>query len=461
MKKIYIILLSIIFILGYTNLSYELIILRQLISFLGSNILITSVIISFILLFLSLGYYLGSTISFKKRNIRKINTRLLILLSFWYIISCHYDIITLFFIGTKTYDMPIFKTFLFSSIWLIFPSIATGFVTSSIARIIHYINKNYTGRFMAIDTLGSVFGSLITTLVLMPVIGVSATVFSLALLSNIAFYLSTRKKNKIKPTLLFLFLTYCSYVLNVYYPSNYYTNLIKDDNISRLQILPVPEEEAKIMIINGSFSSKVAENRDVFFPYIKFINKILSNLPKNKEHKILVLGAGAFTTGIDDTQNQYTYVDIEPKLKEISETHFLNKPLDKNKNFIAQDAYFFMLQNKNKYDVIIVDLYSSRMNIPVSFVTQDFFSLIKKSLEPNGYFMANIITHPSFKNAFSRRVDNTLKSVFTHYLSRQVIGDYNLDDNALANIIYIHHNLSHDNTIYTLDKNAAIYGQNK
>ena len=48
-------LLSVIFIMGYANLSYELIVLRQLINFIGSNTLITSIIMASIMFFLSVG----------------------------------------------------------------------------------------------------------------------------------------------------------------------------------------------------------------------------------------------------------------------------------------------------------------------------------------------------------------------------------------------------------------------
>lgn len=44
-------LLAVVFLLGYTSMSFELLVLRQLINFVGSNTLITSVVITFILLF--------------------------------------------------------------------------------------------------------------------------------------------------------------------------------------------------------------------------------------------------------------------------------------------------------------------------------------------------------------------------------------------------------------------------
>lgn len=459
MKKLKVVLLSVIFILGYTNLSYELVILRQLINFLGANLLITSIVMAFILLFLSVGYYCGSVVSFKKHLIRKINVKLLGLLSVWYMISGHYDILLAFFLLIDKIKMPIAETFLFSLVWLVIPSLATGFVTASVGRIIHYLNKNYTGRFMAIDTMGSVLGSLLTTLILMPLIGVSATVFTLVFLTAFSFVLIARKKDLLWLICLFIQVTVASYVVNVYLPSESQPYLIKEDTVSRLEIISDEKEKSKLMVINGSYSSKIASDSKNMFQYVQFINSFIQRLPKDKVHKILVLGAGGFTVGLDDDKNEYTYLDIEPQLQEISENYFLDKPLGKNKKFIAQDAYFYMLKNKQKYDVILLDVYSSRKNIPIDFVTKDFLELSKASLNLNGYLMANIITSATFENVFSRRIDNTFRSVFPHFLSRQIIGNFYPDSDNSNNILYIYHHLPMDDTVYTQDKNTAMYGQ--
>lgn len=456
MKKLKFSLLSIIFILGYTNLSYELIVLRQLINFLGANLLITSIIMAFVLLFLSVGYYWGSVVSFEKHPIRKINTKLLSTLAIWYMIFGNYAVMLSFFSLVNKIENPIAETFLFSTVWLIVPAVATGFVTASVGRIIHFLNKNYTGRFMAIDTLGSVLGSLVTTLIFMPLIGVSATVFVLVFLTSMTLMFVVRKKDFLWSLSLFIQTVLASCIINIYIPFKNQPYLIKEDTISRLEI--IPDGDSKLMMINGSFSSMVAADRKEMFLYIQFVNDFIKRLPADKVYKILVLGAGGFTAGIDDDKNEYTFLDIEPKLKEISEKYFLEKPLGKNKKFIAQDAYFYMLKNEQKYDLIFLDVYSSRKNIPIDFVTKDFLEISKKNLNNGGYLLANIITSASFENTFSKRIDNTFRSVFSHYLSRQVIGPFEFDKNV-NNIIYIYHHLPTDDTIYTQDKNTAMYGQ--
>ena len=104
-------LLAVVFLLGYTSMSFELLVLRQLINFVGSNTLITSVVITFILLFLSVGYYIGSVVRFAGssnrrgsrmryipgRPVRRIMESLAKILVVWYIIACSYYLIDIFF----------------------------------------------------------------------------------------------------------------------------------------------------------------------------------------------------------------------------------------------------------------------------------------------------------------------------------------------------------------------------
>lgn len=102
-------LLAVVFLLGYTSMSFELLVLRQLINFVGSNTLITSVVITFILLFLSVGYYIGSVVRFAGSSnrcgsrmryipVRRIMESLAMILVVWYIIACSYYLIEIYFI---------------------------------------------------------------------------------------------------------------------------------------------------------------------------------------------------------------------------------------------------------------------------------------------------------------------------------------------------------------------------
>lgn len=468
-KKLKYSLLFSIYILGYTSLSFELIILRQFVNFVGSNTLITSIIMAFILMFLSFGYYIGSVIRFSKYSIRKTIFLIVTALSVWYILTCSFPIISALFsiqnfLGIKS---PSVQVTIASFILLTLPSIGLGFVTSAIGRIIHHFDANYTGRFMAVDTLGSVSGSLITTLVIMPLFGVYAATTFLVFLTALVLPLTAKKHNMAFSSFLVVIITGAAFLISNEKLLYKNSSLIQDDAVSRIEILETDlvEEKnlSKMLFINRSPSSKISSKENLMFEYINYINDVfIKSLPANKTHNILVLGAGGFTVGKDDTRNNYVFLDVVHNLKEISERYFLNEPLTGNKTFIAQDAYLYMINDKKKYDLILVDVYSSLHDIPVNFVTIDFFKTVKEHLNENGVMLANIITSPSFKSKYATRLDNTLRSVFPNYLSRQILSSknaYNPYSEDKRNILYIYFNYPADNTVYTLNKNSAVFGQ--
>ncbi len=452
-------LLSVIFIMGYANLSYELIVLRQLINFIGSNTLITSIIMASIMFFLSVGYYWGSVVRFKGRKIRRSILKSIWLLAVWYMVSSSYIVMTLFFYGLNHIThSPLIATFIFSGLFLIIPSVVSGYITTAISRILHHNHSDYTGRFMAVDTLGSVLGSLFTTLIFMSYLGVSHTILILVLSVALCVCLLVRKRSLIRALVGLFFIGLCGYGLNKFHDVVFDGVLIKDDARSRIEIFSDDDNRSRLLKMNGQNASKISDNSNLMFPYIRHIeNTIIKKLPSDRIHDILILGAGGFTIGLNDHTNLYTYLDVEPQLKHISEKYFLKHKLKDNKRFIAQDAYLYMLTDKRKYDVIVLDVYSSHRDIPVNFVSYDFFKMIKDHLKPGGIMTANIITSPDFSNVFSKRIDNTLRVVFPQYLTRQVVRPFSEEE--LTNIVYTYYHYPEDTTIYTIDKSSAVYGQ--
>lgn len=464
-------LLAVIFILGYSSLCFELILLRQLVNFVGSNALITSIVIAVVLLFMCVGYYIGSTVSVRKFPLREIIEKVVFILSFWYVFASSYYLLGGFFYVMAQADIvrPTLQVSLVSILLAAAPSVALGFITSYFGRIIHHTDSDYTGRFMAVDTLGGVSGSLLTTLFFMPLWGVMSAVSALVFLNSSILVLMSKRKDFYCNILVCLIFCAMALVVSNERLWNKDSRLMVDNAIARLEIFDTDFVDGKPqsaeMIINGSSSSKISEKQELMYPYIDYINtNFIANLPETKVNDVLILGAGGFTIGLDDVRNNYVFLDVIWQLPEISEKHFLHQPLTENKKFIAQDAYLFMLNDAHKYDLIVVDLYSSRQSIPVNFVTLDFFKMVKNHLKPNGIMAANIITSPAFKTKYSQRIDNTLRKVFSHSLSRQVLPSpetsvFNPYTDDMRNILYVYYNGHDDDEIYTVNKNSAVFGQ--
>ncbi|MBV8939443.1 MAG: fused MFS/spermidine synthase, partial [Alphaproteobacteria bacterium] len=236
-------------------------------------------------------------------------------------------------------------------------------------------------------------------------------------------------------------------------------SIVSDNAYNTVTVHDLPREEARVLFTNRSSSSKLAENPEQRFAYIRYIDEIFlaplraSNPPRD----ILMIGAGGFTLGLEDAHNRYTYVDIDPALKDVAETYFLKKPLLPNKRFVATSARAFLHGQSQAYDLIVVDVYTNMIAVPMETTTREFLREVKRALKPDGIVVANVIMTPDFRDRFSVRYDHTFGSVFPVF-TRQVVKPFNPwePEPKPANVLYIYYNRPgmNDTAIYTDDKNT-------
>ena len=235
-------------------------------------------------------------------------------------------------------------------------------------------------------------------------------------------------------------------------------DIVENNAVSTISILDTDDGKARAMVINGGNSSKISEDKDLWFGYMRYVqDNFIETLPKDTKKDILILGAGGFTMGEGDTFHNYTFLDIDKSLLQISEEKFLEHKLDANKKFVVEDANQFLKDSEQKYDLIVLDTYSSMGIIPMDLITKEYFIRVKNNLKKGGIVVMNILTSPNFSNAFAINLDNTIRSVFTHSLSRQVIGNFNAWGHQRANVIYVYYDVADKGGIYTADKNAVFY----
>lgn len=308
---------------------------------------------------------------------------------------------------------------------------------------------------MAWDTIGSVLGSLLTTLVLMPFVGVNYTVMLIVVLALFAAIVMRPKWWVMLSGALILIPTV---LVNSDYVQRGYFGILVNNANSTIAVSQWPDD-TRILNMNGLPMSIYNPKSGLAGEYMNYFNNsFIYNMPADRTREILVLGAGGFTAGIHDYINNYTFVDIEPSLKKISEKYFLDHKLTDNKKFVVQDASQYLKNNDKKYDLILVDLYSNSFQIPEGFITAEFMQRVKNHIAPDGILVFNVIASQSFRDKYSRVFDNTFRTVFPQNVARQAIGYSNpYDGNDTVNILYVWYNRDTDNRIYTINKTPVIY----
>lgn len=454
--RIRIVLLLAIFIGGFASLSLELIVLRQLSGFVGSTAITTSVVIGIFLAFMSWGYWRGSELPLNCNSVRRTASADFITVALMVVLASSYILLDMYFgfMSAAGLKSNVLKTFVYSLIFLSSAPYLFGKITALLSRYLHRYNRNCTGKVMAVDTIGSVLGSILTTLLIMPLIGVNYTIIVVVLAAVTASVLLAKKIPYYWLGLIIVFavlLNRRSLLHEVY-------DIVENNAVSTISIFDMDDNRSRAMVINGGNSSKISKEKDLWFEYVRYVqDNFIETLPKDRKKDILILGAGGFTMGEGDSFHNYTFLDIDKSLLQISEEQFLKHKLSANKKFVVEDANQFLKDSIEKYDLIVLDTYSSMGIIPMDLITHEYFLRVKNNLKPGGIVVMNILTSPNFSDAFSVNLDKTIRSVFKDNLSRQVMGDFNAWSHQRANVIYAYYDCSEPGRIYTADKNAVFY----
>ncbi|MDX1974117.1 MAG: fused MFS/spermidine synthase [Rickettsiales bacterium] len=469
-------LLLVIFLEGYIVLACELLAIRQLIPFAGSGTEVISIIISAVLLPLALGYHVGGAkfrkVAAKRKasglpplSIRRILLRNALLSMAFLTMALSYPFLELLFGVLSALDIThrIAQVSLYCALFLVGPVYVLG---QTVPLISNYFSKrdlsSITGTMLFCSTTGSFLGSVFSTIILMSFIGVHNTVIVTMGLLGVLALLLTRRNMRYEPLLIALL-----FVVTLAANNNFTMrelNIVSNNNYNMVMVTHAPNSDDLYMFVNRSGSSKLAKNNANRFPYVNYIEtNFIDTIPLAAEPKnILVLGAGGFTIGLNDKKNHYLFVDIDKDLKPVSEHYFLKQKLSANKRFEALSARAFLRNNQEKFDLVIIDVFTNMHSVPMECTTREFLDAIKTSLKPDGMVIANMIASPTFNDYFSVRYDNSFASVFPNF-SRQVVTPFDpwLEKNhkekhPTANILYIYYNrlTMGDTAVYTDNQNT-------
>ncbi len=458
---------TVIFIEGYVVLATELLAIRQLIPFVGSGTETIAIVIAAVLLPLAIGYFVGGR--YKPRMVRGTQVtvrekliRNLINASLILTFGLSYLILELFFslLSGAGITHRVAQAAIYSLLFLVYPVFLLG---QTVPLVSNYFSRHKlseaTGKMLFASTVGSFCGSIISTLILMTTIGVHNTVIvNIGFLVAVVFLLSKHIVGV--NNILMLCVLGVAAVLNNGTSLSRTMHMIGDNNYNTIMV--TEKDNARTLILNRSSSAKYTEKMEERHPHLQYIenNFIKPIAGASPPKSILVIGAGGFMLGLEDTTNDYTFVDIDKTLKAVAEDHFLKRKLGANKHFVPEPGEVFLLHNTRKYDLIFLDAYTNMHALPPQLITEEFFTHVKNALATDGIFLANVISSPNFSTRFSYKIDNTLESVFPH-ISRQIIpyeGSFNAWNNSSSaknavNLIYSYFHKKQTDGIYTIDKN--------
>jgi spermidine synthase len=306
------------------------------------------------------------------------------------------------------------------------PSVGMGVVSPFAIRLaaesLNSVGK-ISGTFYALSTMGSIAGTLLTTFVLIPLIGVTAILkgLGLALLAASVLTLPFRRPGRSRAPLAALSLAalFCFFLTG---PAA--TPLFPGER--RIVDLDSPYQHIAVVdnTVQGSRDLKFdhfVESSILKTPpyrslsdYTDYFN--LAFLAHPKVSRVLFIGAGgaigARAFHMHDPNMEIDVVDIDAKVLEIARDYFYlqDSPVIRT---IAEDGRIFLRKSKQKYDCIILDAFTIGGRIPFHLVTREFFELCRDRMTDGGVFIMNI--NSALDGRLSRifaSVHGTIEAVF-------------------------------------------------
>ena len=394
-------LYTIVFIEGFCSLGAEVIALRRLVPHIGSSIVVTAPTIGFFLLALALGYAAGAKVTGNYTAIVARNFLIAAALAGVGLAGVSVDwmfahlqpvlVAYLFFIGGVLCPLA----------WLLGQTVP---ILTNLMK--HARTGEASGLALYWSTLGSFLGSVSLSLLVMQWLGVSAAVFACALGLVIGSLLLAQRNVKIIAFSLSTAVLAAGFNLqhDVTADTAYAEYIVGDVTLTG-------QQNPRAFWVNKSTASLIDDSEPPNYTrYIKHLRQILLDDLGFRDKEILVLGAGGFTLSHREPLNRYTYVDIDPAIRDIAEKHFLHETI--TGEFIADDARRFIATTERRFDAVLVDVYSSHTSIPSHLVTREFWAGTRRALKPDGVLLANLILDGKLESPYARNLLATIESEY-------------------------------------------------
>ncbi|OQY47031.1 MAG: hypothetical protein B6242_05970 [Anaerolineaceae bacterium 4572_78] len=414
-----------VFISGMTTLGVELSAIRLIAPFFGTSDIIWANLIGLVLIYLSIGYFVGGR--WADTDPRH---------------STFYQIIAwgAFLTGLIPFvAMPIlrwsvegFATFnagiligSFVAVLILFsiPMTLLG-MASPFAIRLAVTNVGGTGKIAgsiyALSTLGSILGTFLPGLILIPNIGTRYTFlfFSIVLLIVAIGGLLSQSKSY---GVIYLCLMVILIILAIYFPNrpikiNERAVYETESRYNYIQVIKA-NDEYLLYLNEGTGIHSIYRPHAIlaygiwdYFLIVPFFN----DPPHTTEHvnSLLVIGSAAGTIS-----KQYTAVygkipidgvEIDPEISRVGYDWFaMNEP---NVTTINEDGRFYLANIDRKYDVISVDAYRPPY-IPFQLTSQEFFQEIYDHLNDDGIVAINA-GRSAHDYSLVIALGSTMKSVF-------------------------------------------------
>lgn len=398
-----------VFIAGMTTLAVEFTTSRMLQTVYGTSNIVWANVIGLVLLFLTLGYYLGGRLADRHPDAG---------LFYWLVAlagfcSVFFLLLTSLILRNAAGALAsvnvgaILSSLLGVVLALAVPVTLLGCISPFAVRLgVRNIAEagRISGRIYALSTLGSLLGTYLPVLLIIPTAGsrIAAVIFGsiLVLVGIVGVWRQKRRGRSavvLLPLMLLPFIAAWTGGGVKSYPGQVFET---ESAYNYVQV--IRQEECNYLLLNEgqAYHSYYCDGGVV--PRIS-VWSIMLAAPYFKEPveqmpvgSVAVIGLAAGTIPKQFTQAYGRIpidgIELDPVIVQVGKEYFdLNEP---NINIVVGDGRYMLNRLDRKYDVVTLDAYKVPY-IPWHLTTQEFFSEVKEHLTEDGVFALNVGRVPS------------------------------------------------------------------
>ena len=445
------------FFAGMSVMAVELGASRLLAPYFSSSQIVWTIIIGTIMIAMALGNYFGGKSADKDPDPDKLYKRILFsavwIAAIPFVGKLVIIGISALLVVTVSTNFLIWAAFLACMVIFVYPLFLLGTVTPSLVKYTTDSlddNGRTVGTLGAFNTVGSIIGTFAPTFITIPTVGTAVTflIFSgILLMLGLVYFFSCQRGYIRMAICTVLFIVFC--VTGTVLGFAFWEKSLTYEGESVYNYLQVKEDDKQAALsTNVLFGIQSIYMKDGGLTGLYYDTAMAAPLMSDgddiSEKNMLVLGMGTGTYAkqcrsyfpgikvegveiddkITDLAHKYFELDDDIKVTTYDGRAFLqalNSQRDRRNSAVgSHDNGISDLQ----YDVIMVDAYQD-ITIPFQMSTEEFFTLVKKSLKPGGVMVVNMNMHSDKKGSINEYLCDTIASVFGNVYTVKVDGTTN------------------------------------
>jgi spermidine synthase len=402
-----------VFVVGMASLGAEIAGVRLLAPYFGASTVVWANTIGVVLVALSIGYWLGGRAADRRPQVEPLC--MVALAAAVLLGAVPFVARPLLDAGVNALDAVSAGAFIGSLLAVLvliaLPVLLLGMVAPWAMRLaVTTVEEAGTvaGRLYALSTAGSLVGTLLSALLLIPAVGTRRTFLAFAILLAVVAVVGIRSRRAVlvAPVLLAALLALPTGTLKQAKSGRVIYE--KETEYQYARVIQKADGERRLELNEGHAVHSLYRPGTVLTGDYWDAMLFDSGQPRS----VAILGNAAGTTARAfrtlRPQTRIDAVEIDPELTKIGRRWF---GLPRSIKVHHEDARPFLRRREDsRWDAILVDAYRQPY-IPFYLVTKEFFQLVRDRLTASGVVVVNV-GHPDGNNALEKEMTATMRDVF-------------------------------------------------